>query len=485
MPQTDPDEVCVLHPDTPSLEIDGRQLRAMMDAVLSRVAPHVDSLATQPAHDLDGHVALARSLAEPLPEHGASLDDVLGILFDRAVPKSFNTAGPGYLAYIPGGGLLHAAVADFLADAVNRYTGVWLAAPGLVQLETNVLRWLTGMVGFPDTAHGILTSGGSLANFSAVVAARADRLPEQFLNGTLYVSDQVHHSVQKAAMLAGFPSGNVCVVPSDERFRMRLDALEDAIARDRAAGQQPFLVVGSGGTTNTGTVDDLPGLATIAEREGLWFHVDAAYGGFFVMTDRGHRALDGMERADSITLDPHKGLFLPYGTGALLVRDVATLKRSHATEGAYLPPMQGQDEFFDYCQISPELSRPFRGLRLWLPLKLLGAGVFRAALDEKLDLAHRAADGLRAIRGMEVVAEPELSTVAFRATWPGVGPEETNDRNRRLLDAVNRRRRVYLTATTVGGRFLLRICVVSFRTHRDRIDECLADIETALDELAG
>jgi aromatic-L-amino-acid decarboxylase len=457
----------------------------MMTAVLDRVADHVDSLEAQPAHDLEDHVAVARSLAAPMPEHGASLDAVLTTLFDRAVPTSFNTAGPGYLAYIPGGGLLHAAVADFVADAVNRYTGVWLAAPGLVQLETNVLRWLIGMVGYPTTALGILTSGGSLANFSAIVAARSERLPERFLDGTLYVSDQVHHSVQKAARLAGFPPDAVRVIPSDRQFRMRLDHLEATVRRDRADGRLPFLVVGSGGTTNTGAVDDLSALADFAKREHLWLHVDAAYGGFFALTERGRRALSGLERADSITLDPHKGMFLPYGTGALLVRDVATLRRSHATEGAYLPAMQDADDFVDYCQISPELSRPFRGLRLWLSLQLLGVGAFRAALDEKLDLAHAAAEALRDMPGVEIVAEPALSTVAFRAVWPGLDAGETDARNRRLMDDVNRRRRVYLTGTTVNGQFLLRICVLSFRTHRDRIEQGLADIRAALEHVTG
>jgi aromatic-L-amino-acid decarboxylase len=450
-----------------------------MREVLDRVATHVDALPAQPAHDLDGHVALARSLAAPMPERGRPPSETLALLFDRAVPTSFNTAGPGYLAYVPGGGLLHAAVADFIADAVNRYTGVWLAAPGLVQLETNVLRWLTGMVGYPDGALGILTSGGSMANFSAIVAARTDRLPERFLDGTLYVSDQVHHSVQKAARLAGFPADAVRTIPTDARFRLPPDRLEAAVRDDRAAGRLPFLVVGSGGTTNTGAVDDLPALADVAARHRLWLHVDAAYGGFFALTARGRQALAGIERADSITLDPHKGLFLPYGTGALLVRDVATLRRAHATEGAYLPSMQDADDFVDYCQLSPELSRPFRGLRLWLPLQLLGVAPFRAALDEKLDLALLAARRLRAMPGIEIVAEPELSTVAFRGIWPGCGTDDTDARNRELLAAVNGRRRVYLTGTTVDGRFVLRVCVVSFRTHEDRLEQGLTDIRDA------
>lgn len=461
------------------LELTGSELHALMDAVLARVAEHVDALPSQPAHDLDDAQEIARALAEPLGEDPVALPRVLDQFFD-AVPTSFNTAGPGYLAYIPGGGLLHTAAADFLADAVNRYTGVWLAAPGLVQLETNVVRWLARIIGYPEGALGILTSGGSLANFSAVVTARTTRLGADFLDGTLYVSDQVHHSVVKAAALAGISPDGIRQVPTDERFRMRLDELERLIARDRAAGRRPFLLVGSGGTVNTGAVDDLDGLADVAGREGLWFHVDAAYGGFFVLTDRGHAALAGIARADSVTLDPHKGLFLPYGTGSLLVRDPDALRTAHATEGAYLPLMQERDEFVDYCQLSPELSRPFRGLRLWLPLKLVGVGAFRAALDEKLDLARAAADALRAVPGIEVVAEPTLSIVGFQVARPGLDQERRNALTRQLLDAVNHRKRVYLTGTTAGGRFLGRICVLSFRTHRDRLEQGLEDIRTAV-----
>ncbi|MEB3323654.1 MAG: pyridoxal-dependent decarboxylase, partial [Synechococcaceae cyanobacterium] len=280
--------------------------------------------------------------------------------------------------------------------------------------------------------------------------------------------------------LAGFPPDAIRVVPCDDRFRMPLDVLGDMIAADRRAGRRPFLVVASGGTVNTGAVDDLTRLADLASAERLWLHVDAAYGGFFVLTERGRQALAGIELADSVTLDPHKGLFLPYGTGCLLVRDPHTLRTAHAAEGAYLPTMQDQADFVDYCQLSPELSRPFRGLRLWLPFKLLGVAPFRAALDEKLDLARYATDALRSIPDVTIVAEPELSLVAFRLEPPGLDPEAVNDLNRRLLDAVNRRKRVYITGTAVNGRYLLRICVLSFRTHRDRVDAGLDDIRAAV-----
>jgi aromatic-L-amino-acid decarboxylase len=458
-------------------------MRAMVDAAMARIVEYVESLPDQPAHDLADAEHVARSLAEPMPEHGMALEGALDLLFDRAVPVGFNTAGPGYLAYIPGGGLFHSAVADLIAGAVNRYVGVWLAAPGLVQLEANVIRWFADIVGLPVGSVGILTSGGSLANLSAIVTARAARLPEDFLRGTIYVSDQVHHSVPKAAMLAGFPLERIRSVPSDERFRIRLDALTDRIDEDRRAGLLPFLLVGSGGTTNTGAVDDLSGLGEIARHERLWFHVDAAYGGFFALTERGGAALQGIERADSVTLDPHKGLFLPYGTGSLLVRDGESLRRAHAVGAAYMPAIQKPGEFVDFCELSPELSRPFRGLGVWLPLTLLGAASFRSALDEKLDLARVAAEGLWAIPGVEVVAVPQLSIVAFRAGTATMPDGERDAASRRLLEAVNRRRRVYLTSTTTGGQVVLRICVLSFRTHRDRIEACLEDIRAAAAEI--
>jgi aromatic-L-amino-acid decarboxylase len=469
------------------LELSGAEMRRLVNGAMERIVAHIESLPQQPSADHDGAADVARSLRETLPEKGTAFEEILQLFFDTAVPKSYNTAGPGYLAYIPGGGLFHTALADLMADAVNRYVGVWIAAPGLVQLETNAVNWLCEIVGYPPDARGFLTSGGSLANFSAIVVARRERLPEDFLRGTLYVSEQVHHSVLKAAVLAGFPERNVRVVRTDERFRMDLDALRDRIVEDRGEGWEPFFVVGSAGTTNTGAVDDLKALAELARAERLWFHADAAYGGFFMLTDRGREAMAGLERADSITLDPHKGMFLPYGTGSLLVRDGPALTRAHAVkEGAdYLPPMQEAPEFVDFCEISPELSRPFRGLRVWLPVKLLGVTPFREALDEKLDLTLWATEQLEAMPEIEIVAAPQLSVVAFRLRTGDRPPDEANRLNREFLDRINNRKRVYLTGTVLHGRFTLRICVLSFRTHLDRMQHAVEDIRWAAAQFLG
>lgn len=467
------------------LELSSADLRRMVDAALERITEHLDTLSSQPAAQLEGGTAVARSLIEPLPTEGRPFEELLDLLFERAIPYSYNTAGPGYLAYIPGGGLLHAAVADLIADTTNRYMGVSYAAPALARLEANVLAWFAEILGYPRDARGILTSGGSLANWTAVVTARRERLPENFLDGTIYASDQTHHAVAKAAMLAGFPPRNVRRIVSDEAFRLQPEAVQEALESDRKAGRQPFLLVGNAGTTNSGAIDPLAALAELARREGLWFHVDAAYGGFFALTRRGREVMAGLERADSVVLDPHKGLFLPYGTGALLVRDGDALRRAHAGGADYLPPAQTDPELVDFHLLSPELSRPFRGLRVWLPLAMHGIGPFRKALDEKLDLTFWAADRLRETEEIEILAEPQLSLFAFRwkpeAALPG---EELNRLNRELLARINDRQRVHLTGTMLGDRFALRICVLSFRTHRDRMEQAVEDVRQAVREMA-
>lgn len=455
-------------------------MRRLVDEAMQRIVAHIESLPQQPAADVEGAAEFARGLIEPLPQRGVAYETLLDQLFDEYIPRSFNAPGPGYLAYIPGGGLFFSAIADLIADAVNRYTGVFAAAPALAQLEANVIRWFCEIVGYGRGSGGILTTGGSLANFTAIVAARKTLLPDDFFKGTLYCSSQVHHSFQKAANLAGFPYANIREVASDGRFRMRIDELQQSIERDKRDGFTPFLVVGSAGTTNTGAVDDLTAIGTIAKRHDMWFHVDGAYGAFFVLTERGRRALRGIEQADSIVLDPHKTFFLPYGTGGLVVRNATTLRRAHSLHADYLPEMQADEELIDFCEISPELSRDFRGLRVWLPLKMFGIGVFRQQLDEKLDLTEWATEQLRRIDGIEIVAEPQLSVVAFRYVRKG---SDTNALNRDLLDRINARKRVMLTPTIIDGAFIIRICVVSFRTHMERMQMAIDDIRESIAEI--
>jgi aromatic-L-amino-acid decarboxylase len=446
------------------LEPSPTQLEAQTRAVVDFVLDHVRTLDRQPSFDLDGAESLRESFREPVPEEGRPLEALLARL-GPAFAKSYNTAGPGYLAYVPGGGVYAAALADFVAAAANRYVGVSRAAPALARIEETAVSWLGALMGLPAGSRGILTTGGSLSTFSALVTARHERLGEDFAGATIYFSDQTHYCVAKSARLAGFPGASLRELPTGARFRLAPRTLEDAVREDRARGRRPFLLVANVGTTNTGAVDPLPDLHAIAREHGLWVHADAAYGGFFRLAPGGEALLRGIEDCDSITLDPHKGLFLPYGLGALLVRDGSALARAHGASASYVQDV-AEEGSLGFADLSPELSREFRGLRLWLPLMLHGVAAFREQLAEKLALARRLYEELQADPSFEVLDEPQLSVVAFRLRGP---PAEAERLGPELLRRVNDRRRVFLSSTRIGGRYALRACVLSFRTHEDRV----------------
>ena len=462
------------------LEPDRDEMRAIADRAVSFVIDFISALPEAPASDLEGYEDAISRIQSGAPEAGTSFPELVDQVALGAA-KAFNPASPGYLAFIPGGGLFAAAIADFMSLSVNRFMNLWNPAPVFAAMENDVIRWLCGAFGYPDGARGILTSGGSISNFSALVTARTAKLPENFLDGCIYVTDQTHASVAKAAGLAGFPARALRSVPVTSELRMDAGELERMIKEDRAAGRSPFCVVASAGTTNTGAVDPIADVADLCETEGLWLHADAAYGGFFGLTERGHALFEGIARADSITLDPHKALFLPYGTGVLLVRNGEQLREAHRAKGEYLQDLAAEGDIPNFADYSPELSRDFRGLRVWLPLKLHGLAAFRTALDEKLDLTRVLYEALKATPGFDVPWLPELTVVPFRYV-PASG--DVDEFNRRLLERINASKRVFLSSTRLNGDFWIRACIVSHRTHRDRIDEAIEiilDAARALD----
>ena len=462
--------------DPANLELSPADMQAMGNQVVARSVAHLAALETTPIlGDYTDIEALCRSMREDAPEHGSTLDALLDPLFDEWIPRSFGTPHAGYMAFIPGGGVYPAALADFIADTTNRYTGVWQAAPALVQLEANALDWLRDWMQFPATTRGLFTTGGSMAMFNAIACAREQRLGNDIRAGTLYVTSQSHHCIAKAAKLAGIAHDRVRVIDVDADFRMRVDDLQRAIAADRAANLKPFMVFSTAGTTNTGAVDPIDAVADIAAREQLWHHVDGAYGGFFHMVPELRPLLSGLSRADSLTLDPHKGLFMPYGTGALLVRDGEALRALHASTAGYLP--DNQNEFYDPAQYGPDLSRGFPGLRIWLTLKLFGTARYRAALAEKRALAVWAAAEVAKIPGIVMDAAPQLSLFAFHLQSPALDTlAKQNAATRALMDRVTARGQVMLTGATVGDRYLGRVCVLSFRTRKAQMQTCVQQL---------
>ena len=463
-----------------NLELSPDAMQRMGEASLRAVIKHLVELPNSPRSNLANSAEIAKALRESPPETGTDFDTLLKFLMERVIPVSINSAHPAYLAYIPGGGLYPSAIADFIAAATNRYIGAWYAAPAAARLETNVLEWFAEWMGYPPTARGITTTGGSLANFSAVVTARQHILGDDIAKGVLYASNQTHHSVMKAAMLAGIPERQHRLLPVDENFRAIPELFENAIREDLQKGLQPFLLVGSAGTTNTGAIDPLHELADLSKKYSLWFHLDGAYGAFFNLCEEGKRKLSGIERSDSMSLDPHKGLFTPYGCGSLLVKDGERLRRAHTMTADYM-----QDQFTpagetNFTEHSPELSRSFRGLQVWLPLKLFGVPAFRENLAEKLRLTHWLYERFLAEPGFECLSVPDLSVITFRYR-PQRG--DIDRFNRRLLEKIVKSGRLFLSSTLLNGAFVIRVCILSFRTHQQEVETALEIIKAAAREL--
>jgi len=459
----------------------------LLTAVNERAEDYLTRLDTMPAYTRPDPADLA-VLDEPFGEEPAPVDGILAAYARGVEGPGVNETVGRFFGFIPGSGLYAAALGDYLAAVTNPYAGVTYAGPGAVRMERQLLRWVAEFIGYPETAAGDLTSGGSIAILSAMVTAREARgiRARDVERTVVYLTAQTHHCVDKALAIAGLGECVQRRIPLDARYRMDVAALAAQIAQDRAARLRPWLVVASAGTTDTGAVDPLPAIADVAHGEELWLHVDGAYGAAFALTADGRRRLAGMERADSLVLDPHKGLFLPFGTGLVLVRDGDKLRQAYTFTASYMQDTGGFGEAMELspAAASPELSRHFRALRLWLPLKLAGVDAFRAALEEKLLLARYFHARMTELPGFEVGPEPDLSIVVFRYV-PGEG--DADEFNRRLAERIQADGRIYLSTTRLDGRNVLRLAILNVRTHRREVDlaiEVIRETAAALDDRA-
>lgn len=463
-----------------NLELSPEDMLRMGESAVKAVAGHIADMPDSSCNGLDRFPEVADSLSEPPPEEGTGFTPLLDFLMKKAIPASITHPHPAFMGYIPGGGLFPSAVADFIAAATNRYVGVSFCAPALARMEKAVLDWFVAWMRYPASARGILTSGGSLANFSAVVTARKHLLGDDLGKGTVYMSDQTHHCVIKAASLAGIPEKNIRILAADRNSRAVPENFERAIQEDLDKDLKPFLLVGNVGTTNTGAVDPLKELGDVAKSFGLWYHLDAAYGGFFNLCEEGRKRLRGIECSDSVVLDPHKGLFIPYGTGSLLVRDGELLRRAHIMGADYIQDHPVPEDEWDAADYSPELSRSFRGLRVWLPLKYFGVRAFRENLSEKLRLTEWIYRRLIEEPGFECLSSPDLSAFAFRYL-PKKGDRDAF--NRKLLEVIVASKKLYLSSTLLNGEFVIRVCILSFRTHKPDVERAFELIRATAKKL--
>lgn len=449
------------------LEPGATERKKVRDQVVGYAESFLDQIESLPAYN----VTKAKGkgiLSSPVREKSIPLKKILKLLRDHVDHPGLNPASGGHLAYIPGGGIYYSALGDYLADIFNRYAGVFYAGPGAVRLENMLIRWMAKITGLPASTGGNLTTGGSLANLMGLVTAR-DAMKVNSKNvrrSVIYMTKQVHHSVDKAIRIAGLSECIVRHVPMDAQFRMDAEVLKKLLKADQKKKLNPFLVIASAGTTDTGSVDPLRTIGLIARKNKLWYHIDAAYGGFFILTRKGKKKLNGLGMADSLVIDPHKGMFLPYGLGVLLVRNVNHLRQSHYYQAQYLQDALIGAEEYSPADLSPELTKHFRGLRFWLPLQLIGLKPFRACLEEKLELAAYFHNELKKA-GFEVGPTPELSVVTYR--WvPEKGSADLF--NKKLLEAVVKDGRIFISSTMIDGKYTLRFACLSFRTHLKQVD---------------
>lgn len=421
-------------------------------------------------------------LDSPIQDTGVELEHLLQTVHREIDQSGINAGAHGHLGYIPGGGLYASALGDYLAAVTNNYAGVFFASPGAVRLENQLISWMADMVGYPDGYAGNLSSGGSIANLTAIVTARDahDLRCEDIPKAVIYCTHQMHHCLLKAIRIAGLKEAHMREIPQDGQHRMIPDALQEQINHDRADGLKPWMVIASAGTTDVGAVDPLKEVGKIAKTAGCWYHIDAAYGGFFMLLDEMKSLFEGAAMSDSIVLDPHKGLFLPFGTGAVLVKNKQHLLDSHFYMANYLQDTHSADAELSPADLSPELTKHFRGLRMWLPLKLHGLAPFKAALAEKIELCRYFYHKIQEVPNMEVGPKPELSVCYFRYL-PEHG--DPNDFNQKLLQLIHKDGRVFMSSTTLDDKFLIRVAVLSFRTHLATIDLALDIIKSNLEKV--
>ena len=411
------------------LELSAGEMRALGYRVVDLIVEHFTRLAEIPVARKGTRGELEARLREPLPEQPSDPEAVLRQIERDVFSHMLHVDHPRFFAFVPSPGNFAGAMADALAAGFNPFVGTWLGGSGPAQVEVVVIDWLREICRFPSTAGGLFVSGGSVANLTALAAARHARLGERFDDTVVYCSDQTHSSLDKGLRVLGFTPSQVRKLTSDSRFRLPVDALAAAVASDRASGKKPFCVIANAGTTNTGAVDPLPELRALCDRENLWLHADGAYGAAAMLCEKGRAALAGLEHVDSVALDPHKWLFQPLEAGCVLVRDARRLNDAFTVRPEYLKDAVPAGDEVNFSDLGIQLSRGFRALKLWMSFKVFGAEAFRDAVAWGVELAEIAERRLRENPRWEIVTPAQLAIVSFRYAPANMQHEETDALN--------------------------------------------------------
>jgi len=470
-----------------NLALPAEQIRSLARAAAEVVASYYDTLPSRPVLGPVTSQEIRAALREPLPRDPTDFAALLAVFENVVLRYSRHSGHPRFFGFIASPGTPVASIGQMLAAALNTNVTSWRSAPAATEMEHLTIDWLKEMLGYPPDAAGLFVSGGSMANFAGLAAARSAKCPQAVRQGVaaagrrlrVYVSEEAHQSMRKAAGMLGMGEENVRLVATDGRLRMDVKDLDRVVAADLAAGHLPTCVSASLGTTPSGAVDPIGEIAAVARRYGLWLHVDAAYGAFAALAPSCRPFFEHIAEADSVTLDPHKWLYLPIGCGCILYKDPAAARAAFSHDAEYLRVIgRERDEAFPFWDYGPELSRPFRALDVWLMLKFAGARLLGEAIESNIARAKYFERLVEASDDFEMLAPVELSVFCFRYAPPGF-TGDLDALNQRIMLDLQKEGSSYLSNARIRGRFALRGCVLNYRTTDRDMEILLDDVRRA------
>lgn len=451
----------------PLLTLPENEMRLMAEKVFGLIVDHFTGLKDLPVTTPSTLKYITEGLHEPMPTQAVPVDQLLTQLKTHVFDQMTHLDHPRYFAFVPGPSNFVSAMADAIASSFNVFSGAFIGPSGVAQIEVTTIEWLRELFRFPQDAGGLFVSGGSMANMTGLAVARHVMLAGNTTNATVYFSDQTHSSVAKGLKILGFQQFQLRKIASDATFRLSLDSLRQQIAADRLQGLVPFCVVANAGTTNAGAADPIKELSAFCKTEGLWLHVDGAYGGSAAITERGYKVLEGIELADSLGIDPHKWMFQPYEIGCVLVRNREHLKNTFRFSAEYLKLNEQCAEQINFCDYGVQLTRGFRALKLWLSLKAFGVEAFRAAITKGIENAEYVESLLRKDHCWEIITPAQLGIITFRYRLDGLDESALNELNNRIAQEIIYSGYAMLSPTILGGKHVLRMCTINPRTTHD------------------
>jgi aromatic-L-amino-acid decarboxylase len=460
----------------PFFDLSVEEMKSYGYKIVDLIVSHYEHIESKKPVSAASRKEMDTIFLQEAPEKGMPADKVLDFVMENVMPNSNISSHPKAFSFVPGPSNFISTMADSLATGFNIFSGGWIVSPAAAELEIVTLNWLLKMFNFPITkGGGIFTSGGSMANLTALVTARRIKCADDFYDAIIYLSDQAHSSNIKAIRVLGFKKEQIRIIPTDLEFKFSINKLKNEIAKDRLKGKKPFCIIASAGTTNTGTVDPLDALADICEKENLWFHIDGAYGGAAILSKKGSKILQGIERADSLTVDPHKWFFQPYEIGCLLVKDASWLSGTFSEKPEYLRDIEGNESEINFYDYGIQLTRRFRALKFYMSIKTYGLETFKEAISYNIDLADKTEDILRKSKNWEIVSPATLAIINFRYNPLdlNLSDEKLDKLNQEISARVVASKEALLVTTVLQNQIVIRMCLINPKTTLDHIKETL------------